>query len=524
MTNRLLKFLVVILIASSPALAQPARTGSDFELEALEKKLETARESLELIAIHLNFGDIYTSRSQRSDAVASYSLARSTAALLRKRSRAQSDLTLYATATAYEGLSLAKLGRSHESFDRFEESLRYLGDSAKIWNLYSSAMLLDGRPEKASSLATAAVRIAEVEATSNPAPRTHLDLEIYRYALASAQASTSNKVAALDTLREVASNLDRPIFESIRNTVDREEKFEIYSSVRGDADAFVSLFNRVHLRIGKLREERNESLLAREAYERVLTLRSDDPSALAALARLGTTDRANSFARAFEANPFSFELISSYRQYLSDGGSAASPSATRGGDVRRVVEQLEQNKHRDAEAGSAKLLVEAPQNDGAKYLRLLVLVERGAADEARGVLEDLPAGSREAREIRRRLDETSDTSLAFLDFAVTPHRASASELIAVLRALRDETVTAGQSRKLDALSFTNSLELSEVEPGAIETSVTSGEIENVPFSFGRAVRFQGRFVGSSTLEYQIVGATVVDGRDALLLEPKGLGR
>lgn len=156
----------------------------------------------------------------------------------------------------------------------------------------------------------------------------------------------------------------------------------------------------------------------------------------------------------------------------------------------------------------------------------MALLESGALSEARGVLAQLPPGSRERRESERLLDQRAreSSALTFIDTAAAAHTPSTEELLAVLHGLRDGTVSAGQNRKLDGLSFRSSIKLSSSAADSTETLLTTGEIEEVPFTFGREVTFQGRFEGSAILEYQIVGATVVDGRDALLLEPLGLRR
>lgn len=520
MTSRLLIFTALLTLSVSSSFAQASRSGTDFELESLQKKLRTTRDALDLVSIHLNLGDVYTSRRESRLAAESYEMAQATAAQLRSRSRRESHLTLYATATAYEGLAFAKLGKTRESFDRFEEALRFLGDSPKIWNLYSGAMLLDGRPEKAKFLALSAVRLAAEEAAKTSSPRAHLDLEIYRYALASAQAASNDTREAVDTLEAVSSKLDSRTFSPIRAAVEREEKFEIYSSVRGDADAFVSLFNRVHLRIGKLREERGEILLAREAYEKVLELRSDDRTALSALARLpGENDRAASFARAFDADPSSLDLILAYRRHLASGGRPSATSANRGGEVRRVIEELALGRHRDADERSKALLTQRPADEGARFLRAFVLIETGSVSDARKISEALPSQSRERKQLERMLESVVAPSLDFLEAASTSHVPSSDELLAVLRALRDDEISAEQNRRLDVLSFRSQIVLPPIAADSTETELTSGVIEQVAFTFGRPIRFAGRFESQATLEYKIVGATVVDGRDALLLEP-----
>src|SRR5207248_522947 len=104
-------------------------------------------------------------------------------------------------------------------------------------------------------------------------------------------------------------------FASLRATVARREQFEIYSSAKGDEAAYISLLNRPQLRLAALYEGRGALDAAREQYRHVLEGRSDDPTALTALARLATSDaeREKYFAAAFDANPFSLPLIRSYR-------------------------------------------------------------------------------------------------------------------------------------------------------------------------------------------------------------------
>lgn len=69
------------------------------------------------------------------------------------------------------------------------------------------------------------------------------------------------------------------------------------------------------LRLGRLYEERGD--LARERYRNVLAARSDDPAALAAMARLaGTPEEPERwYAPAFDANPFSLSLIRDYQRH-----------------------------------------------------------------------------------------------------------------------------------------------------------------------------------------------------------------
>ena len=75
-------------------------------------------------------------------------------------------------------------------------------------------------------------------------------------------------------------------FASLRGSVARRESFEIYSTARGEEAAYISLLNRSQLRLAALYEGRDDKEAARQQYQRVLDARSDDPTALAAMARL----------------------------------------------------------------------------------------------------------------------------------------------------------------------------------------------------------------------------------------------
>ncbi len=109
----------------------------------------------------------------------------------------------------------------------------------------------------------------------------------------------------------VTDSLRSRTFASLQRDAARQESFEVYSSARGDVAAYVSLLNRAQLRLGTLYESRRQSDRARAQYERVLAGRSDDVTALTALARLARSDaeRERYFAEAFDANPFSMPLV-----------------------------------------------------------------------------------------------------------------------------------------------------------------------------------------------------------------------
>jgi tetratricopeptide (TPR) repeat protein len=207
-------------------------------------------------------------------------------------------MTRYATATAYAALADAKLGNASAAFDEAEEAIRYTSGSAKSWNLYASAMSLLNRPPKAVAAARNAVAIASRQTDK-------LDLAVYQYSLASALIEIGDQDEAEQLLRTVTTSLRSAGFEPLRRNIARSESFEVYSSARGDEQAYLALLNRAGLRLARLLESKGDESGARVEYERVLETRTDDPTALAALARVSP----KYFDAAFEANPFSMTLI-----------------------------------------------------------------------------------------------------------------------------------------------------------------------------------------------------------------------
>ena len=84
-----------------------------------------------------------------------------------------------------------------------------------------------------------------------------------------------------------------------------------------------------------------------EQYLNVLAARSDDPTALAGMARLGRTaeERARYYGQAFDANPFSLALIRDYQKYLRLAGEApATTQTTPGSQVRRALEEMQRGE------------------------------------------------------------------------------------------------------------------------------------------------------------------------------------
>lgn len=457
-TSRLHDFATVclILLAATRSPAQQ-RVASDFEIAQMEKQLATAHDFNSQLSGHLNLGDARLARNEPTLATTEYELALNVATNERLNARRDSQMARYATATAYAGLAAAKVGDGARAFSLLEEAIRYTSDSAKTWNLYSTAMGVLGKPAKAASAARNAVTIAKREG-GQP-----LDLAIYEYALASALGDTPESE---QLLRDAIATLQSPAFDALRREVARGERFEIYSSAKGDAAAYLSLLNRAQLRLGRLYETHGDATRARQVYESVLASRSDDPIALAALVRLARSDaeRERAFADAFDANPFSPDLIREYRKY----------------------------RHGEVEGDST----------GARVRRALVALQRGESSRARAELDALTKAF-PANETLRALRNDAEPQAGALPKGTNP---SAAELRAAIALFAH--ITPEQRAALDTMTFTSA---------ATFTADDAGTIDGVPFKLSAPVT--QRVSDSLHLTYRILGATSVDGADGLLLEP-----
>ena len=334
------------------------RIASDFELQQMQRQVETSRDFVSQLSGHLNIGDLRVARNETALAHSEYSKALEIATNERTAARRASDLTRYATATSYAALADAKLGDAAAAFALDEEALRYSSDSAKSWNLYATTMSELHKPAKAASAARNAVAIASRE-------NSLLDLAIYKYTLASALGSSPESERLLV---EIVQSLRSPAFADVRRQVASAESFEIYSSARGDIAAYISLLNRAQLRLGRLYEDRGERSRAREQYANVLTDRSDDPTALAAMARLDPSEE--NFKRAFDANPFSVSLIQGYEKFLNTGRSAGATlqPATTGDSVRLALQEMQRGEYPAAIATITTVQKQFPNNDTLKEL------------------------------------------------------------------------------------------------------------------------------------------------------------
>jgi tetratricopeptide (TPR) repeat protein len=485
--RRLLAALVIVMLARGGA-AQ--RIASDFEIEQMEKQLARSGDFLSRLSGRLNLGDLRLSRNETSLARAEYRKALELAMRERDEARRVTDLARYATATSYAALATAKLGDAARAFELAEEAVRYTSGDAKTWNLYASAMTVAGQTRKAAGASRNAVAIAEEEARRTPSTANLLDLAVYRYALA----SSVGDAEAETLLQRVVESLRGKAFESLRRQAARSEAFEIYSSARGEQAAYLSLLNRAQLRLAALYERRGDSGRARAMYESVLQSRSDDPVALAALARLPGGDRERTFADAFDANPFSRSLIASYRAFLASGSHPPAEGSGPGTRMRRALQQLAAGQNVAARATLEELRARYPDND---VVRELLLETRQQTDGVPSFFRTKPAKA-----------------------SPTP-----AELRQTIALFAQNRITAEQRVALDTIVFTSAVTftpLPDAKPAAGQTVFASGTIGGVPFRFSEPTAFAGVLPREAHLTYRILGATEVDGADGLLLEPLGV--
>lgn len=496
MTLRL--WIVAALLAPNMAFGQPSRMASDFEIAQMERQIAQSRDVLAQLSARLNLGDLRASRNERAQARTEFTKAADIAVRERRVAREASEIVRYATATAYEALARARLGQTSSAYRLLEESIRYTSDSAKTWNLYSSAMSVLQLPVKAVSAARNAVSIAAKDAASEPSVRNRLDLAIYRYALASGLIETGQNAEAERLLRASIEALDSRTFDALRRDIERREQFEVYSSAMGAAAAWLSISNRARLRLAALLEDRGDVRGARESYERVLSTRTDDPTALAALARLAASpeERDRYFAEAFDANPFSLPLIRQYERHLqSTGPRAIDDGNTTGAKMRNILALISRREYRTARSAIEKLMRDFPDNEALRQLMKQT--------------EETLAGVRPPGFLDR------DGSMLTNPTPI--------ELRRLLDYLDADRLSPEQRAVLDRQTFASVVHFEAWDDGAGEEQSTfaAGMIEDVPFRFAEPTAFRGSFAAAVPLRltYRILGLTEHGGLRALLVEP-----
>ncbi|HVR41976.1 MAG TPA: hypothetical protein VMS56_00910 [Thermoanaerobaculia bacterium] len=499
---------IVLILAVPMSGAGQQRLASDYEIATAERALAAASSPMRRVAALLNVGDLRASRLELEASRERYGEAETVASGAARSARVHSDLEAFATAMAYRGLARAKLGDPVSSFADFEEALRYQSDSPRTWNLYASAMTILGMPGKAEAGARNAVALASVR---NETPEALLDLSIYRYALASALLATDPASAeAGELLRSIVEALDSPQFDFLRERIARQERFEVFSSVRRDEEAWLSLRNRSLLRLAGLREERGEIASARATYERVLDSRSDDVHALAGLARLAgaADDRERWFADSFAANPFSASLILQYEEHLA--GDAAEPGAGGGESaMQRALWLLSRERH--AEALEAVATIGERRSAAVSYVRGRAALAAGEIDRAEALAASLPPSLRNRLVQRLALarDAREGAGRLLEDSGAWPEEPAAAWLRDLAAALRDPSIDPALLAALDATLFTSLAVLdppTDTRPGV--TVLESGSIHGIPFRFSVPTAFHGDIAaGESRMTYRIEGAS-----------------
>jgi len=512
--------------------SQSGAIASDFEIASVRRQLEREKSPLRQIAGRLNLGDLFLSRSESAAAREEYRSARALAATMRQKTRLESDMAGYATATSYVGLAEAKLGNDGAAFDALEESVRFAGDSPKTWNLYASAMTILNRPGKAVSAARNAVAIAERTEQQGPSPSNTLDTNIYRYALASALLRTdrlSEEAAAL--LEKAVSTLGGEGFDDVRRVVQEEEKFEVLSTTDSEAASYLSVLNRSRLRVARLYEDRGAVEKARAMYQSVLIERSDDAGALAGLARLNTSNRDESFVDAFEANPFSIELIEQYEAFLSASWAAGTPAAVSGGDtpgasVRLVLRLQNRNRHDEALRTLEALASRFPRNDVISYLRARSYLASGQTREADQIRKQLAPSPHLASRLSK--EGTGSPIPTFFTEPETKVVTAPAEkdLAALLILLNRQTLDDAQRQLLDEITFESVAQPDAVTVSGDRSTFDRGSIGQIPFAFMAPVTFElpVRSGQPVRLTYRILGATETAGVNGLLIEPLRIAR
>ncbi|MHB0969365.1 MAG: tetratricopeptide repeat protein [Thermoanaerobaculia bacterium] len=520
--RRVVAAAVIMTLLAVPLAAEAPRVASDFEIAKVEAQLARERDRLAIAAAYMNLGDLRASRSESNRSREAYLAAEKNAEALRHEARRRGDLARYATATAYSALACAKLGRRADAWDRFSEATRYAGDSATIWNLAASGMLVAGLPRKASGAARNALAIAERDPSTGIEVK--LDVSIYRYTLASALIATGDSEAELEAARlleRVVSDLDSDTFAPIRSRIRDVEAFEILSSARGDVESYLSLAQRSRLRLAAIYEEQGRAAEARSQYEAALRSRRDDATALAGMARLAKSagDRDRWFAEAFTANPYSWALLSAYEDAARDA-TLTRPTGKHPGDlVRAILFDLAHDRVPSQETlGSLSSL---SNNDVVIYLNARALAARGDRDAARAIAAEAQCAVA-LRELESRMGDEATLPPAFAS-AGHVNQPAENDLAAVASSW-GRLSPEGKAR-LDALTFESRATFDAAETREGTTVLASGRIGGIAFRFATPTAFRGEWAARVplTLRYRIVASEESDG-PMLIVEPLGVSR
>ena len=477
--------LAAVLALAAVAARAQTHIASDVEIRQMEEAARKASSFPARVSAHINLGELRMDRNESAAAQQEFETALRIARDEKNDARRERDLQRYALACGWSGVALADLGRGAEAFADLEEAVRYQADSPSVWNHYSVAMFRLGKNEKAIGAARNSVAAAERKTAAHATVRDELDLDIDRLALAGALLELDDRSASEEAesiLRDIAASLDGEAFQSVRAAVAKHEEFQLLTAPTTETGLYLALFHRSHLRLARLYENAGAAQKAIAEYQAVLGRRSDEPSALAGMARLSSDpkERDRYFILSLDANPFAPDVIDDYDQLVAAGNaSPAAPTGSVGSRVRLAVQQLHGRDYRGARETLQALLAAHPNNDVLQSL--LARVERESAPAGKPWFLTKPA-----------------------KIAIGPTEA---ELRAVLSLFATNAMSAEERALLDREEFSNI--------AAFDAGLQQGTIHRVPMRFQSPVRASSQTV---RVIYRILGATTVDGRDALLLE------
>ena len=476
---------MLLLSAVCYPLSDHAQTkiASDLEIRQMEAMAKRGDFGVR-VAAHVNLAELRRERNEPAEAKREFETALEIAQKERDDARHDQSMPRYALACGWAGIALAGLGRGPEAFAVLEEGVRYTAESASLWNLYSVAMFRLGKLDKAVGTGRISVAAGEGNVALRVTVQNLLSLNVERLALAQALLDSSKEDEAETVLRKITASLDSDALADLRKNIGREEDFQVVTAATTPNGTFLTSFNRAHMRLAEMYEKRGAVEKAQAEYRAVLTRRTDEPVALAGLARLATDPKEKDhwFIASLDANPFAINVIDDYENFLESGNASPATGNSAGARMRLALQQLHDHDDRRAQATLQSLLDAHPDNDV-----LPALIKR-----------------------------TQITSRPwFLSSPVkTVSGPTEWDLRAVLGLLAANKISPEDLATLDKTEFISE---AKFDRDAFER----GTLQNVPFKFQSAVKFKGVDPTAKQLRitYRILGATTVNDRDALLVEP-----
>jgi len=520
--------VATLALVAPAAMGQETRIASDFEIQEMERVARSG-DLVSQLSSHLNLGMLRQARGETDLARREFDTVCRLTESTRQSARARGELPLYAAATLYEALAEAALDRPHRAFELAEEGVRY-SPTEKSWTVVANTMEAIEQPAKAVGAARNAVALGERQVAVVPSAANQLDLVVAQYGLATSLARAGEPEAAMAILETSVARLQSSAFDGVRKEVASHESFEIFSTVRGEVQAYVSALVRTELKLASLYEGAGCLADARRLYHDVLAARTDEAAALAALARLARdeAERARRLAAALDADPFSIPTIREFQKVLaSRDRSSIVPEggAGPGAQVRRALEQLQLGQPGAARATLAELATAFPDNDVVQALLALTDVRLGDLHAARARTIRAPELSAQVAEW---IGARTVSAPQWLDGSAAKANAGEGDLRSMMLLLADNGLTSEQRVVLDRVVLSSGAVFDPspavAPPG--RTVFSTGRIGAVPIAFAQPTTFVGTFAAGSSLllEYRLLGVTEVAGAQGLLVEPVRLER